>query len=201
METDEWMRVERGEGSRLLTLGCAVSHDLVEVHDEVVKRLRRRQYKDGWEIGFKLRAIPVVWGILQPQFVAVGAEVVQQGNKVVVTFSSVESLLRMFRVDRLVSGGPKYAAVHGVFVRRFKVGAPNPYSGMLVGVGTPLFCRMHNASASSLCTVSGSMLMLKALLLCRVQCLYPPASGVFVLSSDEASFQRISPEVRVCIEV
>ena len=62
---------------------------------------------------------------------------VQQGNKVVVTFSSVESLLRILRVDRRVSGGSKYAAVHGVFVRRVKVGAPNPYSGMLVGVDTP----------------------------------------------------------------
>ena len=55
MEADEWMRVERGglrEGLRLLTLRCAVSQDLAEVHNEVVKRLRRRQYKDGWEIDF-----------------------------------------------------------------------------------------------------------------------------------------------------
>ena len=147
-EADEWMRVERGEGSRLLTLRYAVSQDLAAVHDEAPKRLGRRQYKDGWEIDFKLRVIYVV--------------------KVVVTFSSVESLSRMFRVDRLVSGGSKYAAVHSVFVRRFKVGAPNPYSGMFVGVDTLLFCRMHNTSASSMYTVSESMLMLKALLLCRI---------------------------------
>ena len=74
----------------------------------------------------------------------------------------------MFCVDRLVCGGSKYTAVYGVFVRRFKVGAPNPYSGMFVGVNTLLFCRMHNTNASSVCTVVGSMLMLKALLLCKI---------------------------------
>ena len=146
------MRVEGGERSRLLThisyTRCAVSQDLAAVHDEATKRFGRRQYKDGWEIDFKLRIIPVI--------------------KVEVTFSSVESLLRMFRVDRLVSGGSLYAAVHSVFVRRFKVGAPNPYSGMFVGVDTLLFCHMHNTSTSSVCTVSRSMLMLKALLLCRI---------------------------------
>ena len=179
------MRVEGGERSRLLThisyTRCAVSQDLAAVHDEVVKRLRRSEYKDGWEIDFKLTVIPVV--------------------KVVVTFSSVELLLRMFRVDRLVSGGSMYAAVHSVFVRYFKVGAPNPYSGMFVRVDTLLFCHMHNTSASSVCAVSGSMLMLKALLLCRIWCLYPPAS-IFVLSSEEASPQQILElEGRICIEV
>ena len=54
------------------------------MRDEVVKRLRRIQYEAGWQIQPTLWVIPKVWSVLQPEFIAAGADVVIQRDKVFV---------------------------------------------------------------------------------------------------------------------
>ena len=71
-------------------MGGTADRDLAFAHDEVVKRLRRRQYKAGWQIQARLRVIPEVWSVLQPEFIAAGADVVIQGTKL-----SCHSLMSM----------------------------------------------------------------------------------------------------------
>ena len=73
------------------------------------------------------------------------------GNKVAVCFVSMESVLRMFRVDRVVAGGSKYAGVHGVFVRRFIPGSVNPCSAVLVAVENPLRLVYSNCEVKISC--------------------------------------------------
>ena len=101
---DEYSRVERGKALRPMKLGTAASRDLAAMH-EVVKRLRRRQYKDGWRIEIKLRVVPEFWSLLRPQFYAAGAEVAQQGNRGVVSFVSGESVLLVLRALLKVGRG------------------------------------------------------------------------------------------------
>ena len=85
----EWARVRMAEGLRPrlpVDYVRMADRDVAAVHDEVVKRLRRKQYKDGWKIQFKIRVMPDIWTVLQPEFVAAGASMTHEGDKVVVEF-------------------------------------------------------------------------------------------------------------------
>ena len=148
-EGDEWRRLRTAEGKRLKTMGGAADRDLAFVHDEVVKRLQRRQYKAGWQIQARLRVIPEVWSVLQPEFIAAGADVVIQGDKAFVSFIDVDVVSRVFEEDRLIVGGSKFVAVHGVFVRLFSPPDENPSSAVIFDVDHP-FLLTYTASKCEL---------------------------------------------------
>ena len=76
--------------------------------------------------------IPEVWSVMLPEIQAVGAEVANEGNKVVV-FRQRDVLLRVFDKDRLVRGGSKLVSKHeGVFIRRFDPPPPQKKKNFLV---------------------------------------------------------------------
>ena len=60
--------------------------------DEVVKRLWRIQYEAGWQIQPTLWVIPKVWSVLQPEFIAAGADVVIQRDKAFVSFVDIDGV-------------------------------------------------------------------------------------------------------------
>ena len=60
-EGDAMELTRRAEGNLLRPLSVFIERDIAYVHDEVVKRLRRKKYKDGWRIKFKVRFYPEVW--------------------------------------------------------------------------------------------------------------------------------------------
>lgn len=146
---DNWTRVRMAEGLRARPFLKMADRDVVAMHDEVVKRLRRKQYKDGWKIQVKLRVLPEVWTVLQPEFVAAGARLAEQGDKVVVKFLSPAVVSRVFYKDRLVSGGSKFVVKHGVFVKCLSPPAQYPCSVVAVGDVRPL-CLAFSASKCEL---------------------------------------------------
>ena len=131
----EWARVRMAEGLRPrlpVDYVRMADRDVAAVHDEVVKRLRRKQYKDGWKIQFKIRVMPEIWTVLQPEFVAAGASVAHEGDKVVVEFFSTVCLSRVFFKERLVNSGSKYVVKHGVLLKLLS--SPAKYPCSAVGV-------------------------------------------------------------------
>ena len=137
--------VREAEGHRLVLLKTLCDQDLASVHDGVVRRLRRRRYKTGWKIKTAMRLVPQVWSGLLPEFRAVGADVVTQGNTVVVTFVDPGVLSNVFFVNRLVRGGSKYCGVHGVFVKYFSLPAEYPHSAVIVSVQRPFVLEYRQA--------------------------------------------------------
>ena len=112
---------EKAEGNRLLRMEVPVGREILHVHDEVMKRLRKARYKAGWMIKLKSRLIPEVWFALRSEFQlqAAGAEVEVEGNKQVILLVDVDVVSRVFFEDHLVSGRSKFAEEHGIFCKYF----------------------------------------------------------------------------------
>lgn len=149
---DVWLRTRKAEANRLVRMEEAVEREVVYIHDEVVRRLRRARYKAGWILKLKFRLIPEVWLALRSEFQAAGAEVELEGDKEVVSFVDVDVVSRIFCEDRLVSGGSKFAELHGVFVKYFcKPPKEFPYSAVVFDVAHP--CKLSYASSKCELTV------------------------------------------------
>ena len=74
-EGDAVELTRRAEGNLLRQLSVFIERDIAYVHDEVVKRLRRKKYKDGWRIKFKVRFYPEVWAAVLLECQTAGASI------------------------------------------------------------------------------------------------------------------------------
>ena len=100
-DESQWVSRRKSNASRLRVHGTIVDKEVAFVHDEVVKKLRRKQYKAGWRIHAKLRVLPDIWSDLQSEFAAAGAAVEDEGDKVVVTIDDPDIATNVFEEDRM----------------------------------------------------------------------------------------------------